>query len=456
MNPLRQGAIRPAEQDSPGRVVNMALGDDVGKWVRIGIAVLVLGVGGFFVWAAMAPLDEGVPVPGVVTVDMKRKAVQHLTGGIVKKRHVQEAQLVKGGEVLIELDDTQARANFESLRQTYVALRASEGRLAAEQRGADRIAFHSDLNAGDNAPHAAQFIAAQQRLFESRRAALRGDVAILNESAAAQEESLKGLTAQLGNRRAQLRLLEEQLSGTRDLVKEGYLPRNTQLEQERSAAELDATLSDIQGNIQRTGRTIAELRLRAAQRRQEFLRDAEAQLADVKRDIASTYEKLVAAREDLRRVQIRAPVDGQVVGLSVFTEGGVIGAGQRLMDIVPIGEPLVLEAKVPPHLIDRVHVGLPADLNFHGFVNQPRLVVEGSVVSLSADLLTEPAASGQPESSYYLARVVVTPQGMKELEGHRMQPGMPADVIIKTGERSLLTYLLRPLLHRIAVALKEH
>ena len=144
------------------------------------------------------------------------------------------------------------------------------------------------------------------------------------------------------------------------------------------------------------------------------------------------------------------------MGLSVFTEGGVIGAGQRLMDIVPIGAPLVLEAKVPPHLIDRVHVGLPADLNFHGFVNQPRLVVEGSVVSLSADLLTEPAASGQPVSSYYLARVVVTPQGMKELEGHRMQPGMPADVIIKTGERSLLTYLLRPLLHRIAVALKEH
>ena len=456
MNPLQQGAKKLVEQDSPGRVVSMALGDDVGKWVRIGIAILVLGVGGFLAWAVLAPLDEGVPVPGVVTVGMKRKAVQHLSGGIVKKIHVQESQLVKSGDVLIELDDTQARANFESLRQTYVALRASESRLAAEQRGADRITFHSDLTAGDNAPSAAQFIAAQQQLFESRRAALKGDIAILNESAAAQEESLQGLTAQLGNRRAQLRLFEEQLSGTRDLVKEGYLPRNAQLEQERSVAELNATISDIQGNIQRTGRAVAELRLRAAQRRQEFLRDTETQLADVKRDVASTYEKLVAAREDLRRVLIRSPVDGQVVGLTVFTEGGVIGAGQRLMDIVPLGEPLVLEAKVPPHLIDRVHVGLPADVNFHGFVNQPRLVVEGSVVSVSADLLTDPPASGQPASSYYLARVVVTPKGMKELEDHRMQPGMPADVIIKTGERSLLTYLLRPLLQRLAVALKEH
>ncbi len=436
--------------------MTMAAADDVAKWVRIGIAILVFGVGGFFLWAALAPLDEGVPVPGVVTVDMKRKAVQHLTGGIVKKIHVRESQLVKNGDVLIELDDTQARANFESLRQTYVALRASESRLAAEQRGADRITFHPDLSAGDNAPQAAQFVTAQQQLFESRRAALRGDVAILNESAAAQEESLQGLTAQLGSRRAQLRLLEEQLSGTRDLVKEGYLPRNTQLEQERSVAELNATISDIEGNIQRTRRAVAELRLRAAQRRQEFLRDAETQLADVKRDVASTYEKLVAAREDLRRILIRSPADGQVVGLTVFTEGGVIGAGQRLMDIVPIGEPLVLEAKVPPHLIDRVHTGLPADVSFHGFVNKPRLVVEGSVVSLSADLLTDPAAAGQPASSYYLARVVVTPKGMKELEGQHMQPGMPADVIIKTGERSLLTYLLRPLMQRIAVALKEH
>ena len=455
MNPPRQGA-KLIEQDSAGRVVAMAVADDVTKWVRIGIAILVLGGGGFFLWAAMAPLDEGVPVPGVVTVDMKRKAVQHLSGGIVKKIHVRESQLVKSGDVLIELDDTQVNANFESLRQTYVALRASESRLAAEQRGAERITFHPDLSAGDNAAQAAQFVAAQQQLFESRRAALKGDVAILNESAAAQEESLQGLTAQLGNRRTQLRLLEEQLSGTRDLVKEGYLPRNTQLELERNAAELNATLSDIQGNIRRTGRAIAEIRLRATQRRQEFLRDVETQLADVKRDIASTYEKLAAAREDLRRVQIRAPVDGQVVGLSVFTEGGVIGAGQRLMDIVPIGEPLVLEAKVPPHLIDRIHTGLPADVSFHGFVNEPRLVVEGSVVSVSADLLSEPAASGQPVSSYYLARVVVTPQGMKELEAHRMQPGMPADVIIKTGERTLLAYLVRPLLQRIAVALKEH
>ena len=456
MNALREGANKPVEQDSQRRVVGMAVGDDVTKWVRIGIAVLVLGVGGFFAWAAMAPLDEGVPVPGVVTVDMKRKTVQHLSGGIVKRMHVRESQLVKRGDVLIELDDIQARANFESLRQVYVALRASESRLAAERRGAERIAFHPDLSAGDNAPHAAQFIAAQQQLFESRRAALKGDIAILNETAAAQEESLKGLTAQLGSRRAQLRLLEEQLSGTRDLVKEGYLPRNTQLEQERSAAELNATLSDIQGNILRTGRAIAEIRLRATQRRQEFLRDAETQLADVKRDIASTYEKLAAAREDLRRILIRSPVDGQVVGLSVFTEGGVIGAGQRLMDIVPIGEPLVLETKVPPHLIDRIHTGLPADVSFHGFVNEPRLVVEGTVVSVSADLLSEPAAAGQPVSSYYLARVVVTPQGMKDLEAHRMQPGMPADVIIKTGERTLLAYLVRPLLQRIAVALKEH
>jgi len=453
---MSQQEVRKIEARNSSRdAASPPLADDVTRWIRIGIALLVLGMGGFLVWASTAPLDEGVPVPGVVTVDTKRKTIQHLTGGIIKKMHVKESQLVKAGEVLIELDDTQARANFESLRQTYVALRAQESRLAAEQFSADRIQFHPELAADDNASAARQFITGQQQLFGTRRAALQGDVGILNESAAAQEEYLKGLTAQLASRQSQLRLLQEQLAGTRDLVKEGYLPRNTQLEQERAAAELNATLSDLQANVLRTGRAISELKLRAAQRKQEFLRDVETQLADVKRDVSATYERLVAAREDFRRVMIHSPADGQVVGLTVFTAGAVIGPGQRLMDVVPVGEALVLEAKIPPHLIDRIHEGLPADINFHGFVNQPQLVVDGSVLSLSADLLTDPPGAGQPGMAYYLARVMVTPEGMKKLGTRHLQPGMPADVVIKTGERTLLTYLLKPLQQRLAVALKE-
>lgn len=429
--------------------------DDVTKWMRIGIALLLLGMGGFFVWAATAPLDEGVPVPGIITVEAKRKTVQHLSGGIVKDIHVAESQSVKEGDVLIELDDTQARANFEFARQTYLALLATEGRLLAERRGASRIEFHPDLSSPDNAAPAQNYLAGQRQLFDTRRAALDGDIGILNETAAGQEESLKGLTAQLASRRSQLGLLQEQLDGTRDMVKQGYLPRNAQLEQERTGAELNSVISDLQANIQRTGRTISELKLRVAQRRRETLREVETQLAEVRRDVASNAERLTVAREDLKRALIHAPADGQVVGLSVFTVGGVITPGQHLMDIVPIGDALLLEAKVPPHLIDRVHAGLPADIHFQGFVNQPQLVVEGSVISVSADLLSDAPGAGQPSMAYYLARVRVTPEGMKKLGRQQMQPGMPADVVIKTGERTMLIYLLKPLLRRLAVSLKE-
>lgn len=439
-------------KDSSATVTALPGADDVTRWIRIGIALLVLGMGGFLFWATTAPLDEGVPVPGVITVEAKRKTVQHLTGGIVRKIHVTESQSVKEGDVLIELDDTQVRANFEFLRQNHLALLATEGRLLAEQRGAPRIEFHPDLSSRDNAALAQHYVAGQRQLFDTRRGALDGDIGILNETAAGQEEYLKGLTAQLASRRSQSGLLQEQLGGTRDMVKQGYLPRNAQLEQERAAAELNAMVSDLQANIQRTGRSVSELRLRMAQRRQEYLREVETQLADVRREVASNAERLKSAREDLRRTVIHAPADGQVVGLTAFTAGGVIGPGQRLMDIVPVDASLVIETKVAPHLIDRVRAGLPADILFHGFASQPQLVAEGSVISVSADLLTDP---GQPAASYYLARVVVTPEGMKKLGHLHLQPGMPADVVIKTGERTMLTYLLKPLLGRLAVSLKE-
>ena len=452
-----QKAKRAEAQDASGSVLEPPQGDEVTKWIRIGIALLVLGMGGFFVWAATAPLDEGVPVMGVITVEAKRKTVQHLTGGIVRKILVAESQSVKDGDVLIELDDTQARANFELARQTYLALLATEGRLLAEQRGAPRIEFHRDLSSPDNAGQAQHYLAGQRQLFDTRRRTLEGDIGILNESAAGQEESLKGLIAQLASRRSQSALLQEQLGGTRDMVKEGYLPRNAQLEQERAAADLSAVISDLQANIQRIGKTVSELKLRVAQRRQEYLREVETQLADVRRDVVSYAERLTSAREDLRRTVIYAPADGQVVGLTVSTAGGVIGPGQRLMDIVPLGEALVLQAKVPPQLIDSVHPGLKATINFHGFVSQPYMTAEGEVLSVSADLITEVPMPGQPGMPpHYLARVGVTPEGMKKLAGQNMQPGMPADVVINTGERTMLTYLLKPLLGRLAVSLKEH
>ena len=198
---------------------------------------------------------------------------------------------------------------------------------------------------------------------------------------------------------------------------------------------------------------VAELRQRALSRKQDYRKEVETQLADVSRQALAEGEKYQAVSNDLERTEIRSPADGQVVGLTAQTVGGVIQAGQKLMDVVPNGAPLMLEVRVPPHMIDRVKAGLPVDVRFASFAHAPQLVVQGEVQSLSNDLLSEQV--GGTVVSYYLARVKVTPEGMKTLGTRRMQPGMQAEVVIKTGERSMLTYLLNPLTKRLAASMKE-
>lgn len=420
---------------------------------RIGLWTLLLGFGGFVLWAALAPLDEGVPTQGMVTIDTKRKAVQHLSGGIVKRVLVGEGALVEEGQVLIELDEGVARANYESVRQRYLGLRAMQGRLLAEQAGATAVVFHPDLLEAATDPLIKHQMLTQEQLFRARLAALRADLQGIEENIRGQDGLLRSYEGMLVHRNNQLALYEEELRNTRQLVAEGYVARNRQLELERAVADLNASLAELQGNIIRARRSIAELRQRATARQQEHRKEVETQLSDVTREVQADAEKFPAAAADLARTEIRAPSAGQVVGLAVQTVGAVIQPGQKLMDVVPAGEPLVLEARIEPHLIDKVRAGLMTDIRFNAFSHSPQLVVEGEVTSVSSDLLAE--QHGDAVVSYYLARVKVTPEGMKALGKRQMQPGMPAEVIIKTGERSLLTYLLNPLTKRLAASLKE-
>lgn len=418
---------------------------------RFGLWALAIGFGGFLLWAAIAPLDEGVAAAGVVAIDTKRKTVQHLSGGIVKEVLVREGDEVDEGQSLIRLDSAVARANHESVRQRYLGLRAMQGRLQAEQTGAGSIAFHPDLQAAATDPLIRQQMQNQEQLFLTRRSLLRSDLQSIEESIQGQEGLLQAYSGMMENRRNQLRLINEELTNLRGLVKEGYAPRNRQLEMERLVAESSAAIADLQGNTVRARRAIGELRQRALSRQQEYRKEVETQLADVSREVLSDNEKLHAVTDDLGRTEIKAPASGQVVGLAVQTVGGVVQPGQKLMDIVPKDAPLLLEARVAPHLIDRVHADLPVDVRFSSFAHSPQLVVDGKVVSISGDLLTEP----QTNVSYYLARVQVTPEGLKHLGKRQLQPGMPVEVIFKTGERSMLTYLLHPLTKRLAASMIE-
>jgi len=256
----------------------------------------------------------------------------------------------------------------------------------------------------------------------------------------------------LESRKTQRRLVTEQLDKIRDLVAEGYAPRNQQLDLERQVADLTAAVTELEGNSLRARQTIAELRQRVISRRQDYRKETDNQLVDASREAQSDHGKVIALREELERTIIKSPATGQVVGLAYQTVGGVVAPGQKLMDIVPQGDSLLLETRIAPNLIDSVRPGLLADVRFSSFINSPTLVVEGKVISVSGDLLSEP----QNGMVYFLARVEITPDGMKALGKRQMHPGMPADVIIRTGERTVLTYLLNPLTRRMAASMKEH
>lgn len=418
---------------------------------RMGLWALGIGFGGFLLWAGLAPLDEGVPGQGIVAIDTKRKAVQHLSGGIIKEVLVREGDVVKEGQLLIRLDEAVSRANYEAVRQRYLGLRAMQGRLQAEQAGLGSIQFHPDLQQASSDPLIGQQMQNQEQLFATRRSLLRSDLQSIEESIQGQNGLLQGYASILVNRKNQQALLNEELGHIRGLVNEGYVPRNRQLELQRMVAESGSSIADLMGNTVRAQRSIGELRQRAISRQQDYRREVETQLADVSRDVLGEEQKFKAVTDDLGRIEIKAPASGQVVSLAVQTVGGVVQPGQKLMDIVPEKEPLLLEAHVAPHLIDRVKAGLPVDVRFSSFAHAPQLVVDGKVISISGDLLTEP----QTNVSYYLARVQVTEEGKKALGKHQLQPGMPVEVIFKTGERTMLTYLLHPLTKRVSAAMKE-
>ena len=447
--PAQEAPVDATPSDAAN--AKQALVSDSGRSARIGLWALGIGFGGFLLWAAFAPLDEGVPSQGMVAIDTKKKAVQHLSGGLVKEVLVREGDRVKEGQLLIRLDQAVARANFESVRQRYIGLRAMEGRLQSEQRNLPKVTFHPDVVEAARDPQIQQVVFNQEQLFESRKAAQRAELQSIQENISGQEGMIVAYQGMLVNRKNQQSLLAEELSNTRSLVKDGYVPRNRQLELERMGSENSAGLAELQGNTIRAQRSVGELRQRVVLRQQEVRKEIESQLADVSREVGGDAEKYRAAKDDLGRIDIKSPTDGQVVGLAVQSVGAVIGGGQKLMDIVPADEALLIEAKVAPHLIDKVRAGLPVDVRFSGFSNTPQLVVQGKVVSVSGDLIVEP----QTGAAYYLARVAVTSDGYKILGKRQLQPGMPVEVVFVTGERSMLTYLLKPLTKGFAASMKE-
>lgn len=426
---------------------------NAGAYTRVGWIIVLFGFVGFMLWATLAPLDKGVPMSGFVAKESNRKAVQHLIGGTVDEILVREGERVKAGQVLVRMNSVQAKSQADVSNAQYFASRAAEARLIAERDGLSSVPFPKALEAHRAHPGVIENVALQSQLFASRRDALRSELSALAESVEGIKMQIEGTKLSLASKKEQAAILKEQLTNIRELARDGYVPRARQLDLERTLAQLMGSMAEDSGNIGRAQRQVAELTLRRAQRTQEFQKEVRTQLAEVQREANALEGRLAAENYALQNVEVKAPADGVVMDMEVFTRGGVVGPGFRMMDVVPTADAMVVEGQLPINLVDKVHPGLPVDLIFSAFNQSTTPHIAGEVSTVSADRLLD-EKTGMP---YYKVSVRVTPEGLKKLNDLKLQvrPGMPVDLFVKTGERTMMNYLLKPLFDRATSSMSE-
>lgn len=419
--------------------------------VRWGKRVLWLAMGIALIWAFFAPLSEGVTAHGFIKVEGNRKTLQHLKGGIVEEIRVQEGDRVKKDQPLLVLNQTQLKAQQGMVESQLIIWTAIEARLMAERADKTAIDFPEFLQQRKNEPQAAQSMQVHEQLFRTRRNAVKGEQSIGREAITGLEEQIQGMMAQEKSKGEQLVSFREELATLRPLYEQGYIPRNRLFELERAVAYLSGQRSDDLANIGRARSQIAETRLKMLQGLTDYKKEVETQLSDAQSKVADLKERLVATQDDLDRVIVRAPTAGVVVDLAVHTLGGVIAPGQKLMDLVPEGGGIIIEAQIPTHLIDNVRAGLDADVYFTALDRTLVPAIPGKLIYVSADRITDP----RTDISYFVGRVMIDEHGMKLLGKQDLQPGMPADVVLKISAHSMAGYLLKPLLNRLRFAFNE-
>lgn len=423
------------------------------KIARIGVWCLLIGLGGFFLWAGLAPLDRGVVGSGTVVVAGERKTVQSRTGGIIDRILVREGDQVQQGQVLVQLNTVQARSQLDVAMGQWISARAVEERLMAERMDHKNIPWSQDLLARASDPRAKAAMELQGYLFATRRAELASRLQINQHEVDSLNQQLAGYEEIKRNHSAQLQFQQQSLKGMRELAGEGYLPRNRLFEAESTAAQLSAQLAATISDIGRTRQAINESRLKSLQQSQVFRSEAEAQLTQVSAQSSSLADQIKGLEFEVNSASIVAPVAGQVMSLVVHTVGGIAPASQRLMDIVPLGSSWVVKAQFPPMMADRLKPGLVVDLRFGSLQRVHTPVITGKVETVSADQLIDE----HNNTPYFAVEVSVSPEEVAHLRemGLEIKPGMQAEVLVKTGERTLANYLMQPITERMAGALKE-
>ena len=419
-----------------------------------GVAIIVLLIGGVGGWATTTQLAGAVIASGTLVVESSVKKVQHPTGGVVGEILVKEGDEVDVGQVVLRLDDTVTKSTLGVVRSQLDELLAREGRLLAERDDADAIVFPPQLTRSRD-DTAATAIAGEQKLFESRRTARIGQRAQLRERVAQTNEEIRGLSAQQAAKESELDLIAKELVGVADLYQKNLVSISRYTQLQRDQTRLQGERGQLIAEIARARGKISETELQIIQLDQDFRTEVLKDLREAQGKIAELKERLTAAEDQLKRVDLRAPQAGVVHQLSVHTVGGVIGNGETIMEIVPRADELVVEAKVAPHDIDQVAWGGKAIVRIMAGNQRTTPEITGLLTRVSADLTREQQTSTQPAQAYYTVRVALPASELARLKDIRLVPGMPADVFIQTHERSPLEYLLKPLREQIARTFRE-
>lgn len=416
---------------------------------RLGVIIVGLIFGLFGTWAAIAPLDGAAYAPGVVTVQAYRKTVQHLEGGIVKAVLAHDGDIVKRDDPLIILDDAQLRFEYEMTRSQLLAARAMEARLIAERDMSATVGF-GEMTEPQNL-RGMEARQGESHVFSARQNSRLGQIAVLRERIGQFRQQIKGLESMVGAKVKLEKSYSGEISDLSELLKQGFVDKQRLLEQERKLGLLRSEVADHRSTIDRTRLQISETQLQILQVDKEFSAEVVKQLAEVQTKIYDLQEQTSALEDRLSRVVIRAPDAGMVIDMTVHTIGGVVRPATPLLDIVPSISDLVIEAQVAPVDIDRIAIGKRADIRFGAFNSATTPVIEGQVSSVSADRMTNEKTG----TAYYLVRVRVTQEGAQTLGERKLLPGMPADVLIITGQRTLLQYLMQPARNALSQSMIE-
>ncbi len=425
--------------NSPNRHPHALLTDD--RPIRlIGLLVLLLTVGVFGIWAGFAPLDSAAVAPGFITVKSHKKTVQHREGGIVSQLLVKDGDWVREGDLLLVLDATENKAVLETARGQFISLSAQLARLEAERDRLPAPRFPPELlNSADKRCLDAR--KNELALFQARKQSHEGEIEIFKQQLSLLKSKISGMQAVRASKQVLVASYSEEIKDWEELLSSGYADklrlRELQRNYQNNLGEIASLTADIAGaEIQ-----LGENRLKILQLEQKFQEDVSARLNQTQSELYEVNQRLLASQDKMQRVEIKAPVPGRVMGLTVHTLGGVLPPGGPILEIVPQEEELIIDAQVSVMDVDKVNLGMLAEVRFPGFKQADLPSIEGKVINLSADRVVDERSG----SAYYQAQIELTPESQQKMSHLALLPGMPVEVMIKTGERTMMQYLTKPI-----------